>query len=460
MMNKVTTVEGYRKDKLKHAKLEEIFVEERFREDLGNMEELIESIRTKGVIQPISVDSNMKLLAGGRRYEACTRIGLPTIPVIIREFVDDIDSREIELMENVHRKDFTWAEQAKLVNAIDKLYKAKHGDWSGRKTAQLLDKGVATVARNIQLAQAIEVFPELGEYKTADDALKVLKGMEESVVVEELRRRQQSRINAEERPDGTVVAGQYDRGLKTTLKLADQNYMIGDVFPGMAGMKSNGNIQIIECDPPYGINLNEQKASKDSVTSNVHSYEEVPTDKYQDFLDKLTSELYRVAGKDCWLVFWYGPSWHQAVLDSLRRSGWHVDEIPAIWAKTQGQTLQPEIYLARGYEPFFLCRKGKPVMAQRGRLNVFNFAGVSGKAKYHPTQRPTELIKEIFNTLGVGRQHVFVPFLGSGATLLTCYELGFQGFGFDLNGEYKNKFMLAVEDQTRKLFALDTTNKE
>jgi DNA modification methylase len=225
----------------------------------------------------------------------------------------------------------------------------------------------------------------------------------------------------------------------------------------MEKMRSNGNIQIIECDPPYGIDLNDQKASKSSVDSNVHSYEEVPRESYPAFLATLTKELYRVAGKDCWLVFWFGPTWHQLVLDCLRDAGWVVDEIPAVWTKNQGQTLQPEYYFARAYEPFFLCRKGKPVMVERGRLNVFNFAGVPGKAKYHPTQRPTELIKEIFTTLGAGRQHVFVPFLGSGATLLTCYELGYDGFGFDLNPEYKDKFLLAVEDQTRKLFS---TNNE
>ncbi len=460
-MSKVTPVEGHRKDKLRHAKLEEITVGERFREDFGDLSELVESIKSKGIIQPLSVDSNMVLLAGGRRFAAATQLGLPTVPVIVRDYVDEIDSREIELMENIYRKDFTWVEQAQLVKRIDTLYKSKHGsNWSGRKTAELLDKGVATVARNLQLADAIEVLPELGEYKTADEALKVLKKMEDQAIISELRSRQQMRIDNEGHADQAVVGSQLESGLKAVLKLAQQNYMIGDVFKGMEGMKTNGNIQIIECDPPYGIALNEQKASKDSATSNVHTYEEVPADQYESFLDKLASELYRVAGKDCWLVFWYGPSWHQAVLDSLRRAGWHVDEIPAIWTKTQGQTLQPEVYLARGYEPFFLCRKGKPVMVERGRLNVFNYAGVPGKLKYHPTQRPTELIKEILTVLGAGNQHVFVPFLGSGATLLSCYELGFQGYGFDLNGEYKDRFMLEVEKQTRKLFDTDNEDNE
>lgn len=454
-------VEGHRKDKLKHVKLDEISVGERFRTDLGDLEEMVASIKAKGIIQPLSVDSNMVLLAGGRRYASAQLAGLPTVPVIVRDFIDEIDSREIELFENIYRKDFTWAERAALTQEIDKLYKNKHGsNWSGRKTAELLDKGVATVARDLQLAEALRLMPELAGCKTADDALKVVKKMEENAIIGELRNRQLQRmggdstqeVNNETAVDDKAVKNQLGNGMRTMLRMADNNYTISDVFKGMAGLRTDGHINIIECDPPYGIELNEQKGSKSNVASNVHSYEEVEKDDYPDFVRKLCRELYRVAGKNCWLVFWYGPTWHQLVLESLREAGWQVDEIPAIWTKTQGQTLQPEVYLARGYEPFFMCRKGKPVMVERGRLNVFNFPGVAGKQKYHPTQRPLELIKEIFTTLGAGRQHVFVPFLGSGATLLACYDLGFQGFGFDLNGEYKNRFMLEVEAQTRKLF--------
>ena len=54
-------IEGHRKDKQRHVKLEEIFVEGRFRENLGDLDELVESIRNKGVIQPIALDSNMKI---------------------------------------------------------------------------------------------------------------------------------------------------------------------------------------------------------------------------------------------------------------------------------------------------------------------------------------------------------------------------------------------------------------
>lgn len=446
-------IEGQRKDKLQHIKLDLIVVEGRARENYGDIEELVNSIREKGVIQPITLNSNMKLLAGGRRFRASTELGLTTIPAIIRDAVDDVDELEIELIENTHRKDFEWDERCKLTKRIDDLYKAKHGtNWSGRKTAELLDRSKSQISRDLELANALEVMPELAEVDSPTEAYKVLKKMEDQAIVSELRSRQRTRLENEGHADSKLVQHQLENGLRTVLKMADSNYVITDVFKGMSGLKTNGHINIIECDPPYGIDLNEQKASKDSSTSNVHSYEEVGREDYPAFLETLTKELFRVAGKDCWLIFWYGPTWHGAVLDNLRRAGWIVDEIPAVWTKTQGQTMQPDKYFARGYEPFFLCRKGNPIMAERGRLNVFNFPGVAGKTKYHPTQRPVELIKTIFNTLGAGRQHVFVPFLGSGATLLACYDVGFHGFGFDLNGEYKDKFMLEVEAQTKKLY--------
>jgi ParB/RepB/Spo0J family partition protein len=440
----MTKAEGERKDKLKHIKLSDILFEDRAREDYGDLEELKQSITEKGVIQPITVDSNLRLLAGGRRFTACRELGFVTIPALVRETVDDIDAFEIELIENVHRKDFTWQERAKLTARIDELQRKKNPNWSQSKTADLVGMSVGITNKDLQLAKAMAMIPELAECKTADDAFKMVRKVEEKALTDELRRRQQKHVEA------NVTAKGVDAGVRAALKEADANYRIGDVFAGMAKLRDHGHISIIECDPPYGIDLNSKKAGKESVTSTVTGYKEVPEEVYETFLDRLTSELYRVAGKDCWLIFWYGQSWQHEVLTSLRKAGWAVDEIPAIWVKPNGQTLQPELYYARCWEPFYLCRKGKPVMAERGRSNVFEFSGASNK--YHPTERPVALIEEILSTLSVGMDTVFVPFLGSGATLRACYNRGLKGFGFDLNGEYKDKFMLAVEEDTRKLF--------
>ncbi len=325
------------------------------------------------------------------------------MPVVIREFVDETDSREIELIENIHRKNFTWQEEASLIAEIDKHYKEKNLNWSGRKTAELLDRSVQGVANALNMVKAIEVMPELAEFKTADEARKVIKKFENNMLVAELRRRQDDKVNS------TGPGQTLERGLKDALKLADSNYHINDVFTEMGSLRTGGMISLIECDPPYGIELNQVKGSKDSAANNVDSYQEVKQADYPEFVRKLATEFYRIANKDCWLVFWYGPTWHQEILTTLRDAGWIVDEIPAIWVKKQGQTLQPEKYFARCYEPFFLCRKGNPIMAERGRSNVFQFDAVPAARKYHPTERPVALIEEVLNTLMAGNHVVFVP---------------------------------------------------
>ncbi len=425
------------KDKLRYVKLSEIKEGKRYREDYGDLEGLTSSIREKGVLQPITVSSSLELCSGGRRFRAAQAAGLTEIPCLVRDNVEELDLREIELIENLVRKNLSWSEEAALVAEIDRLYKSTRHDWSARKTAGFLDKGVATVSRNLKLAEAIERFPELATVKTADEALKVVNKLEEQVVVAELRSRQQT--------------GTLDRGVKAMLKLADSNYKVYDTFKGLSELRSDGKIDIIECDPPYGIALNEVKRGKDDLTSTVRGYNEVPGDKYEKFLGNLALELYRVAAPNAWLIFWYGPTWHTQVAVSLRAAGWNVDDIPCIWVKPQGQTNAPEYYLARCYEPFFLCRKGKPVLVRRGRSNVFNYSGEAGARKYHPTQRPLDLMEDLLGTVGMDLQTVLVPFLGSGVTLRAAYKRGMKAFGWDLNGEYKDKFMLAVEEDAKTL---------
>ena len=273
--------------------------------------------------------------------------------------------------------------------------------------------------------------------------------MEENAIIHELRKRQ---TNIDPASPG------FRHDIDMVLKIADSNYQIGDVFKGLAELRSNGLVNFIECDPPYGIELNKVKASKDTTGNNVESYHEVPIDQYQTFLDNLTKELFRVASNHCFMVFWYGPTWHTQVLKSLRDAGWLVDDIPAIWVKGLGQTLQPELYLARTYEPFFVCRKGNPVLMKRGRANVFQFQGVAGQKKYHPTERPVELIEELITVFAQPSGYILVPFLGSGATLRASYNQGHKASGWDLNAEYKDKFMLKVEEDSRKMLANDNSD--
>ena len=85
--------------------------------DDGQLEELADSIRSKGVIQPILVrpsaqnDGRYEIVAGERRWRAAQRAGLHDIPVVIRE-MDDAESLEVAIVENVQRSDLNAMEEA------------------------------------------------------------------------------------------------------------------------------------------------------------------------------------------------------------------------------------------------------------------------------------------------------------------------------------------------------------
>ena len=84
----------------------------RFSED--DLQELSESIRAQGVIQPLVVrkqDSGYELVAGERRLRAARKAGLKQVPVIVRS-VGDTEMLEMSLVENIQREDLNPMEEA------------------------------------------------------------------------------------------------------------------------------------------------------------------------------------------------------------------------------------------------------------------------------------------------------------------------------------------------------------
>jgi len=88
-----------------------------------DLEELTDSIRAKGVIQPILVrpDPNQpemfEIIAGERRWRAARRAGLTMIPAVVREF-DDREVLEIAIIENVQRSDLNAVEEAEAYKSL------------------------------------------------------------------------------------------------------------------------------------------------------------------------------------------------------------------------------------------------------------------------------------------------------------------------------------------------------
>jgi len=416
--------------KIKDVPLDDIKVGERFRKEMGDIETLAESIKSKGLIQPITINENMELLAGYRRLSACRLAGLGEIPAIIRKTEDELDEKEIELYENVHRKDLSWAESVRLKEAIHKLLLNKYGDtWSERKTARLLEVGSSSLNRVLQIAKVLHHVPDIEDMPTERDAYRAIRRLETHVEVASL-----------------LKEAEGDPAISNAVKYAADHYHIGDAIKGLQSLGSK-LYNFAEVDPPYAISLVDVKKCRALSAP----YTEIVSDEYLDFIIETATNVYRVLDDQSYCVWWFGIVWYKEVREILRKVGFGLSDVPAIWFKERspGQTNAPEANLGNVYETFFVCRKGSPMMRNPGRANVFAFQVVHPQRKIHPTEKPIELMLEILDTFVYPKSRIVVPFLGSGVTLRACYKRSLVGFGWDLDENVKKDFLGRVaEDQS------------
>ncbi len=109
--------------------IEEVVVKRRIRSDLGNLDALMASLRTHGQLSPILITRDSQLVAGHRRLESARRLGWLTINAVVLERADAVDRLEIEIEENVQRKQLTAEE---LAEALARLERLKNPGWLRR----------------------------------------------------------------------------------------------------------------------------------------------------------------------------------------------------------------------------------------------------------------------------------------------------------------------------------------
>jgi len=130
----------------------------RTRMDEASLQDLAESIRARGVIQPIVVrplnDSHYEILAGERRWRAARLANLERIPAVVREVPDEA-ALGIGLIENIQREDLNPIEEASGLKRLIDEFKLTHQEAAravGRSRV-----GVTNMLRLLELAPAVQV---------------------------------------------------------------------------------------------------------------------------------------------------------------------------------------------------------------------------------------------------------------------------------------------------------------
>jgi len=145
------------------------------------MDELTNSIKERGIIQPIIVrkqSGKYEIVAGERRWQAAQNAGLHEVPIVEIE-ADDLKSLELAIVENVQRDDLNPIEEA---NGYKRLIDEFNYDQD--KVAKFIGKSRVHITNSLRLLSLpLEVIKLVEEKKLSQGHAKVLVGLENSLQI-------------------------------------------------------------------------------------------------------------------------------------------------------------------------------------------------------------------------------------------------------------------------------------
>ncbi|MGD1075026.1 MAG: ParB/RepB/Spo0J family partition protein [Thermodesulfovibrionales bacterium] len=223
-----------------------------------NLHGLADSIRAKGVIQPVSVrktdDSRYELISGERRLRAAILAGLLTVPALIQEAGDD-DMKILALIENIQREDLNVVEKTMAIGELKEELGTTAGDIS-----QSPGLSTRSVERYLKIFKSVHIYPELVEifeshagqidFKTAEALAEVAEQLAHLTGAEEYSPRK-------------FLTDANDYGIKTAINNIKKLLSCGDnsshdegVFL-FTGLKGGYHIFPVKC--PKGMKLSEEE---------------------------------------------------------------------------------------------------------------------------------------------------------------------------------------------------------
>ena len=207
------------------------------RKDLGDLSELVDSIKEKGIIEPIIVkpkDGKFEIIAGERRYTASKIAGLKEIPCIEYDVAEN-EALELSLIENMQRKDLTVLEQANTIRDFEEIYGYTH-----EEIAKKIGKSRVTVTELIRIGNLpVEIqkicnnlkinsksfLLQLAKLDNIDDMKKVLEQYKNKPITrDELREKSKTRVldKFNEKPIKFNFTTE-DNKIKIKINISDKN---------------------------------------------------------------------------------------------------------------------------------------------------------------------------------------------------------------------------------------------
>ncbi len=428
---------------------------------------LLGSITQHGVISPILIDKEMKLIFGERRYTASALVGRDDIPA---RFVEDLTASEyeqLELIENLCRQELEWKDE---VRAIAKLHRlnllaatADGKTWSIDATAEQIGRSFSVVSRILRVWKDFDS-PKIAMATSMQQAFNTLARFDDRAEAETLSDLVDATSEIFDRPaanagagavsgaDGLAAAnGGAPNGNPMGIGAKDNN---GAPLPSVASPPipipspilhtsflqwietyDGPTFNMLHCDFPYGVNLfGGAWSGKNSQTT----YSDKPDD-YITLIRALCLRLDSILSPSAHVMFWCSANIRiQAQTIQLFRElapSLIFNEFPLIWHKTDNVGIVPDP-----------SREARRVVetclyaAREDRKIVRTVSGAYGSPTnkdLHPSTKPEPMLRHFMQMFVDENTSILDPTCGSGSALRAAESLGAKRvLGLEKDEEY------------------------
>jgi hypothetical protein len=381
------------------------------------IEQLAESIRLIGLINPITIDETNALVAGFCRLKAFELLGRQEIEYTLQSDLEPWQREVMEFEENYRRKNLTPAEELLAVKKIHTTYQQLHGTaktltghgrpvWTMEDTASLL--GIAnkgTVSQQITLAEAIEREPDLAKLGSV------------SSIKNEVDRRQLSKIRSTLAMISIASTPKQDE-----TSIPTPNFPVPFYSNQFTKLYNDDCLKIIPFIPDESL---------DSLITDppwqVDHDEKTGTDPYigLELTERMLKALYPKLkdGAICWMFCATRHLINGVIYQLVLRCGYQMSDRIKIWYKPGlANMFNVHQEIRNDYEPIVLFSKGmrRPFVHQLWAIT----SALLDHKPYHPQEKPLAMIEPLITSSTVEFEQVIDPFAGSGVVGLCAQKLG------------------------------------
>lgn len=384
--------------------------EDRQRREFSGIEDLADSLKRIGLINPITLEGT-RLIAGHRRLLAAKHLGWTEIPANQLSDLDELRRTLIELEENVKRHQLTWQEEADAIAKYHRLMRevnsakaaeveadteGKAADWTLDKTAEALGVSRDTVRRAELIHDNIED-PKVKAATSIRQAASIIERRHHRRRENELARLLSDDDDEHSHLDGVAQVADFTEWVKT--------------YKG-------SRFSFIHCDFPYGIGHTESAQGNSALWD---SYQDDSPELFKRLLDTFLTNQDRFIYETAHCMFWFSFKHFRYIEDRFREAGWTpIFSAPLIWHKTDNRGILSDPTRApRNVGEYAMVFQRGDRRLVEARSNIH---GVPSNKQHHGSEKPVSMLRYFLKMFIDETTEVFDPTCGAGGALRIAAE--------------------------------------